>query len=103
MVKDDIITILCTTLNIAMPATKSPLQWQIYNLLSHDVDVAVANLQSMGIMLSEDTYAVDEGNLIVMYAAWLYRSRATGEDMPRMLQFAINNMLFGQKARSNAQ
>ena len=37
--------------------------------------------------------------LIVMYAAWLWRDRVTGAPMPRMLVQARNNKLFGQKAR----
>lgn len=36
--------------------------------------------------------------LVVMYAAWLWRSRVTGEGMPRMLRFALNNRVFGEKA-----
>ena len=38
--------------------------------------------------------------LIVMYAAWLWRSRVTGEGMGRMLRTALNNRVFGEKARS---
>ena len=38
--------------------------------------------------------------LIVMYAAWLWRSRVTGEGMGRMLRSALNNRIFGEKARS---
>ena len=54
------------------------------------------------------SYEVDDANLIVMYAAWLYRKRvddslsgytsaisATG--MPRMLRYTLNNRIFSQK------
>ena len=34
-----------------------------------------------------------------MYAAYLWRSRTTGEGMPRMLRYALNNRLFSRKAR----
>lgn len=57
---------------------------------------------------TEISYEVDDANLIVMYAAWLYRKRvddslsgytsaisATG--MPRMLRYALNNRIFSQK------
>lgn len=37
-------------------------------------------------------------DLILMYAAWLWRSRITGEGMPRMLRYALNNRVFNQKA-----
>lgn len=57
---------------------------------------------------TEISYEVDDANLIVMYAAWLYRKRvddslsgytsaisATG--MPRMLRYQLNNRIFSQK------
>lgn len=37
-------------------------------------------------------------DLVLMYAAWLWRSRVTGEGMPRMLRYALNNRVFNQKA-----
>ena len=44
----------------------------------------------------EDTEA--DRDLVVMYAGWLWRSRTTGEGMPRMLRYALNNRLFSRKA-----
>lgn len=38
-------------------------------------------------------------DLVVMYAAWLWRSRVTGEKMPDMLRYALNNRVLGEKAR----
>lgn len=38
-------------------------------------------------------------DLIVMYAAWLWRSRVSGEKMPDMIRYALNNRVFGEKAR----
>lgn len=62
---------------------------------------------------TEDDYEIDDANLIVMYAAYLYRNRvkdsetgyktaisATG--MPRMLRYALNNRLFSQKMRTDS-
>ena len=40
----------------------------------------------------------EDGQLVEMYAAYLIRKRATAEGMPRMLRWALNNRLFGQKA-----
>lgn len=37
--------------------------------------------------------------LVVMYAAWLWRRRDSGEGMPRMIRYALNNRLFSQKMR----
>lgn len=44
---------------------------------------------------------IDDVNLIVMYAAYLYRKRADEDapQMPRMLRYCLNNRLFSQKIR----
>lgn len=62
---------------------------------------------------TEDDYEIEDANLIVMYAAYLYRNRvkdsevgyktaisATG--MPRMLRYELNNRLFSQKMRTDS-
>lgn len=36
--------------------------------------------------------------LIVMYAAWLWRRRDSMDGMPRMLRWALNNRIFSEKA-----
>lgn len=36
--------------------------------------------------------------LIVMYAAWLWRKRDSMEGMPRMLRYKLNNRVLGEKA-----
>lgn len=36
--------------------------------------------------------------IIVMYAAWLFRRRDSMDGMPRMLRMALNNRVFAQKA-----
>ena len=55
-------------------------------------------LTAEGITL-EDTTA--DRDLVIMYAAWLWKSRIDGDPMPRMLVIARNNRLFGQKARTD--
>lgn len=40
---------------------------------------------------------IGDMQLIVMYAAWLWRKRDTGEGMPRMLRYALNNKVLGGK------
>lgn len=46
---------------------------------------------------------IQDVNLIVMYAAYLYRKRADegAPQMPRMLRYALNNRLFAQKIRED--
>lgn len=57
----------------------------------------------------ELTDSIEDGMLVVMYAAYLYRKRgdapvhgttASQPGMPRMLRYALNNRLFAQKAKT---
>lgn len=44
--------------------------------------------------------SISDTHLVVMYASYLYRCRNKDDNqMPRMLRFALNNRLFGEKAR----
>ena len=43
--------------------------------------------------LSASSYIAD-ANLVIQYAAWMWRKRDTGEGMPRMLRWQINCRLF---------
>lgn len=38
--------------------------------------------------------------LVVMYAAWTWRKRESGEGMPRMLRYQLNNRIIGEKVRN---
>lgn len=56
---------------------------------------------------SDYSYSIEDiqdVNLIVMYAAYLYRKRADegAPQMPRMLRYALNNRLFSQKIRGES-
>ncbi len=59
------------------------------------IRTAQQRIAEEGITL-QDTEA--DRDLVVMYAAWLWRSRVTGDGMPRMLRYALNNRLLSQKA-----
>lgn len=63
--------------------------------LTDRLKVAVERIGSMGITLTDSE---GDEDLVLMYAAYLWRSRVTGAPMGRMLQLALNNRLFGQKA-----
>ena len=43
-----------------------------------------------------------DAQLVVMYAAWQWRRRDTMEAMPRMLRWALNNRVLGQKMQEAA-
>ncbi len=63
--------------------------------LGQYLDAARSAIEREGIVI--DNYSVDDGNMIVMYAAHLWRKRDTGEGMPKMLRWMMNNRLFSQK------
>lgn len=63
------------------------------------LQTAAERITSMGITLGDTE---SDRDLVLMYAAWLWRERATGDPMGRMLQQALNNRLLGQKARAGA-
>lgn len=62
--------------------------------LGQYLQAARAAIETEGINLTE---SVSDGNLVVMYAAHLWRKRDTQEGMPRMLRWMMNNRLFSQK------
>lgn len=42
------------------------------------------------------TNSVEDNTLTIQYAAWTWRQRDTGGDMPRMLRWALNNRIFSE-------
>lgn len=40
--------------------------------------------------------------LTIMYAAWLWRKRDTGEGMPRMVRYALNNLIMHSHMKEEA-
>ena len=64
--------------------------WNEY--LTQLIEVAAREIGREGVVL--DTSQIDDVNLIVMYASYLYRKRNTDGPMPRMLRYALNNRLF---------
>lgn len=47
-----------------------------------------------------DKTKLEDAQLIIMYAAWMWRKRDTGDGMPRMLRWSLNNRIFAEKAAS---
>lgn len=56
---------------------------------------AAARIREEGVTLADTE---EDRDLVVMYAAWLWRFRLTSEPMPRMLRYALNNRILSQKA-----
>ena len=48
---------------------------------------------------SLDLSSLEDLQLVVMYAAWMWRRRDSQEGMPRMLRWALNNRIFSEKMK----
>lgn len=73
----------------------------IDELLIQMLNAAHKFIEREGISLDETS--AEDTQLVVMYAAYLYRKRREANAaMPRMLRFALNNRLFSQKAGGDA-
>ncbi len=55
------------------------------------IEAARAFIRREGVELGD---SLEDAQLILMYAAYLFRKRATDEGMPRMLRWALNNRIF---------
>ena len=60
---------------------------------------AQARIRAEGVTLGDTE---EDRDLVIMYAAWLWRYRQTSEPMPRMLRYALNNRILAQKASAGA-
>lgn len=65
--------------------------------LSQYLQSAADEIKREGIKLLADDLPSD--NLQIMYAAWMWRKRQNGDEMPRMLRRAMNNRLMSQKMK----
>lgn len=64
--------------------------------LTQQIEAAKSMIQREGITLTDTP---EDIQLVVMYAAWLYRKRNTGEGMPRMIRYALNNRVMSQRGQ----
>lgn len=62
--------------------------------LTSYIEAAQAEIQREGVTLLS---SVSDDQLVTMYAGWLWRKRDSGEGMPRMLRYALNNRVFAEK------
>lgn len=56
---------------------------------------AISFIEEEGAVLN--SASIKDQQLIVMYASWMWRRRDSGEGMPRMLRYALNNKVFSGK------
>lgn len=75
----------------------------IMNAIAYDtrltqyIESSKAAIEREGASLSD---AVEDIQLVAMYAGWLWRKRDTGDGMPRNLRWMLNNKIFSEKVRS---
>ena len=83
---------ILTSLKVDLQISSNSYDAYLKNIL----ELAKAAIAREGITIAE---TVEDGMLIEMYAAYLYRKRR-GENaaMPRSLRYALNNRLMSQKA-----
>lgn len=60
--------------------------------LTQYLENAKQQIQREGCTLEDN-----DSELVVMYAAWLWRRRDSGDGMPRMLRYLLNNRIFSEK------
>lgn len=82
---------LLTMLKISLGITTTAYDARLAQLITS----AKQYIAREGITL--DDTVISDGNLVVMYAEWLWRKRDTVEAMPRMLRWNLNNRLFSEK------
>lgn len=63
--------------------------------LSSRIQTAQERIAAEGATLTDSE---SDQDLVLMYAAYLWRSRVTGEGMPRMLRWALNCRILAEKA-----
>jgi hypothetical protein len=61
---------------------------------------AKSEIEREGITLAD---SIDDDNLLIFYAAWLWRSRDNFTAMPRGLRYMMNNRLFSEKMSTDEE
>ena len=61
------------------------------------IESAKTEIAREGANLNPDS--IDDMQTVIMYADWMWRKRDTGDAMPRMLRYRLNNRVLQEKAR----
>ena len=68
---------------------------RIYDVrLVQYIEAAKAEIARESVQLKDN---LADNNLVVQYAAWMWRKRDTGAGMPRMIRWQLNNRIFEEK------
>lgn len=63
--------------------------------LTQYIEAGEAYTKEQGVTLTD---SIGDMEIAAMYAVWLWNKRKTGEGMPRMLRYALNNRIFAAKS-----
>lgn len=66
--------------------------------LQQILNAAKQLIEREGVTFADELTAEDQ-QLIVMYASWIWKKRDNVEAMPRILRWALNNRIFGEKMK----
>lgn len=86
MTREDILAALKVDLGIKATAYDGRL--------TQYIEAAEKAITDEGVTLDLDN--IEHVQLIVMYAGWQWRKRDTGEGMPRMVRYQLNNLIVHQ-------
>lgn len=99
MTDQDVLGMLKVDLEISVDSTSTVGQ-NIENLLTKYIILAKQSITREGITL-DSTLSDEDGTLVMMYAAFLYRKRREVlVAMPRQLRFLLNNRLISEKGQT---
>lgn len=66
--------------------------------LKQYLNVAAENIKNEGVAIDYTRY--DHNQIIIMYAGWMWRKRESGQGMPRMVRYQLNNLIFQSKIKT---
>lgn len=84
MAEDEMLAALKTDLGITASAYDARLTAYLQS--------AEKEIRKEGVEL--DMSDIDHVQTVIMYAGWMWRRRDTGEGMPRMVRYQLNNLIF---------
>lgn len=91
MTRAEMLTALKIDLGITAAAYDERLQQYLQNA-EEQIRIEGASL---------DPESLSDSQLVIMYAAWTWRRRDSGEGMPRMLRYALNNRILSEKMEAS--
>lgn len=61
------------------------------------METAKGEIRREGVTNLNTASSVNDANLVIMYAGWMWRKRDNMEGMPRMIRWALNNRIMELK------